>query len=206
MGCTSTKSKEQLKEQRKIGHKFEETKLQKFDDFFAKAVPIFQKTEEFRHALEDCPEEMIEATDVDALNPTGNLFEAFKVFCWALSATHEGDFKKSKLKFTEAHPFIEFEAEDGHPEFDEFAKPLQKFLKIMVEGKDKFEPLAKEAEELAKSAEDLIKTADDEIKNSTLDTGDKFKALGKVAGAGKLLADGAAKTAKIAVHLKDLAI
>jgi hypothetical protein len=53
---------------------------------------------------------MIQATDVDGLiSPPPTLLEAFKVFCWSVSAVNDAKFAEAKMEFGGEAPFCQFD-------------------------------------------------------------------------------------------------
>jgi hypothetical protein len=114
MGCSGSSANH--KEDRKIKHEFEATKIPELDDFFRDAGEVLKAGEGIRKGLQDHLEEMIEITAVDALVPAGNLCDAFEVFAWSVSASNGGKVEKAKFKFEEKDPFITYDEEAmNHP-------------------------------------------------------------------------------------------
>jgi len=176
MGCGGTK--ETFKETRKIKHKFEETKIPQYDEFFKKAHETLEICEELREGLEDAPEEMIESTDVDALLPTpGNLLEALKVFLWSVSATNDGQLSKAKFEFTHEAPFAGFDNNYLYVEQVDFKTPFNKWLKTIVDAPLKVGQLVIDVVELGTKAGAFTTSAKDDAKNAGLDPFATAKAI-----------------------------
>jgi len=181
MGCGGTK--ETYKETRKIKHNFEKTNIPKYDEFFDKAHETLKICEELRHGLQDCPDEMIESTDVDALIPTpGNLLEALKVFLWSVSATNDGQVSKAKFEFSGEAPFATFDNNYLYVEQVDFKNPFNEWLKTLIEGPIKIVKLVEDIVELIPKATAFTTSAADDCKAAGLDP---FATAKAVAATGK---------------------
>lgn len=155
--------------------KMKTTKLKDVDGFFDDAQGIVDEIYEIQDPIDDAKDGLLEATGMEKVE-CADVNHAICGMVYAIAVQVNGDID-SAVNIVATEPFIEINKGKASGEVVKAVDHLEKYLKGLVAGKDRMEPLTKKVTDIVKKSAEIPNKAKAAAKDSNdLGVMDKLKA------------------------------
>ena len=142
------------------------TKLPAMDDIFGEVQKFVDEVYAIRDPLEEDRAKLLQETEITKI-PWGSTHHAAVATIFSLLVTAKNPKIDELFKTSLEPPFIEIEASKATGKTLACVKALLKYIKTIVDVKDRIDPLIEKAKEFSETAKGLPDKAKDEVKNAT---------------------------------------